>query len=277
MAQPPLMALDTVAAVQVIRAKTQAQPSVAIVLGSGLGALADEVTNATRIPYGVIPGWERSTAPGHSGELVVGTLGGKTVAVMKGRLHYYEGYDMAAVAFPVRVFKAWGIDTIILTNACGGLNPAFKAGDLMLLEDHINFMPANPLRGANDELLGPRFPDMVGTYTEELREIAKTVDGDLREGIYVAVSGPNFETPAELRMLRRFGADAVGMSTVPEVIAARHLGMRILAIATVTDMATGIPDQTGQIEHVTGEQVLEVANRAGARLGALVTGVVARL
>jgi purine-nucleoside phosphorylase len=268
------MALDPQAAVTAIRARTTTRPSVAIVLGSGLGRLADEVAAATRIPYADIPGWERSTAPGHSGELIVGTLGGKSVAVMKGRLHYYEGYDMASVAFPLRVFKTWGIDTVILTNACGGLNPAFKAGDLMLLDDHINFMPANPLRGPNDERLGPRFPDMVGTYTEELRSIAKAVDPDLREGIYVAVPGPNFETPAELRMLRGLGADAVGMSTVPEVIAARHLGMRILAIATVTDMATGIP---GQIDHVTHEQVLEVANRAGARLAALVTGVVARL
>jgi len=271
------MTLDTAAAVAAIRAKTGDAPGVAIVLGSGLGRLADDVSDAIRIPYADIPGWERSTAPGHSGELVVGTLAGKRVAVMKGRLHYYEGYDMAAVAFPVRVFKAWGIDTIILTNACGGLNPKFKAGDLMLLEDHINFMPANPLRGPNDESRGPRFPDMVGTYTEELRAIARSVDPDLREGIYVAVAGPNFETPAELRMLRGFGADAVGMSTVPEVIAARHAGMRILAIATVTDMATGIPNQMGQIEHVTGEQVLEVADRAGARLGALVKGVVAKL
>ncbi|HEY8731622.1 MAG TPA: purine-nucleoside phosphorylase [Candidatus Limnocylindria bacterium] len=268
------MALDPEAAVAAIRAKTAIQPRVAIVLGSGLGRLADDVTGATRIPYADIPGWERSTAPGHSGELVVGTLAAKNVAVMKGRLHYYEGYDMGAVAFPIRVFHAWGIDTIILTNACGGLDPAFKAGDLMLLADHINFMPANPLRGPNDERSGPRFPDMVGTYTEELRTIAKSVDGDLREGIYVGVSGPNFETPAELRMLRAFGADAVGMSTVPEVIAARHLGMRILAVATVTDMATGIP---GQIEHVSGEQVLAVADRAGARLGALVKGVVAKL
>lgn len=274
MAQPPPAALDPQAAVAAIRARTAVQPRVAIVLGSGLGRLADDVSESVRIPYADIPGWERSTAPGHSGELVVGTLAGTTVAVMKGRLHYYEGYDMAAVAFPVRVFKAWGIDTLILTNACGGLNPKFKAGDLMLIEDHINFMPANPLRGPNDEKLGPRFPDMVGTYTEELRAIAKTVDPDLREGIYVGVSGPNFETPAELRMLRGFGADAVGMSTVPEVIAARHLGMRILAIATVTDMATGIP---GQIEHVTGEQVIAVAERAGARLGALVKGVVAKL
>ena len=268
------MALDTGAAVRAIAARTPARPTVAIVLGSGLGGLADEVAGATRIPYADIPGWERSTAPGHSGELVVGTLAGKTVAVMKGRLHYYEGYDMPAVGFPVRVFRAWGIDTIILTNACGGLNPAFEAGDLMLIEDHINFMPANPLRGPNDDRLGPRFPDMVGTYTEELRALAKSVDGRLKEGVYVGVAGPNYETPAELRMLRGWGADAVGMSTVPEVLVARHLGMRVLAIATVTDMATGIP---GQIEHVTAEQVLEVANRAGARLGALVKGVVAKL
>lgn len=262
------------AAVAAIRERTSGRPRIAIVLGSGLGALADEVHEAVRIPYAAIPGWERSTAPGHSGELVVGRLAGHTVAVMKGRLHYYEGYDMAAVAFPIRVFKAWGIETVILTNACGGLNPAFAAGDLMLLSDHINCMPANPLRGPNDESLGPRFPDMVGTYSDELRALARAVDPDVREGIYVAVSGPNFETPAELRMLRGFGGDAVGMSTVPEVIAARHLGMRILAIATVTDMATGIP---GQIEHVTGEQVLAVATRAGTRLGALVKGVVERL
>ena len=268
------MARDAGAAVAAIRARTTAQPVVAIVLGSGLGALADDVVGATRIPYADIPGWERSTAPGHSGELVVGTLGGTSVAVMKGRLHYYEGYDMEAVVFPVRVFKAWGVETVILTNACGGLNPAFKAGDLMLLSDHINFMPANPLRGANDESQGPRFPDMVGTYTEELRSIAKAVDPDVREGIYVGVSGPNFETPAELRMLRGFGADAVGMSTVPEVLVARHMGMRILAIATVTDMATGIP---GEIEHVEHAQVLAVADRAGARLGDLVKAVVAKL
>ncbi len=208
---------DTAPAVAAIRARTARKPIVAIILGSGLGALADAVRDATRIAYADIPGWERSTAPGHAGELVVGELAGKDVAIMRGRLHY---------------------------------------------------------RGPNDERLGPRFPDMVGTYTDELRSIARSVDPDVREGVYVAVPGPNFETPAELRMLRGLGADAVGMSTVPEVIAARHLGMRILAIATVTDMATGIP---GQIEHVTAEQVLEVANRTGARLGALVTGVVAKL
>ena len=268
------MTLDAAAAIAAIRSRTPLAPKIAIVLGSGLGGLADGVRDAGRIPYADIPGWERSTAPGHAGELVVGTLAGRPVAVMKGRLHWYEGYEMAALTFPQRVFHAWGIDTLILTNACGGLNPAYAAGDLMLVSDHINFMGQNPLRGPNDEALGPRFPDMVGTYTEELRAIAKMVDPGVREGVYVAVAGPNFETPAELRMLRSWGADAVGMSTVPEVLVARHMGMRILAIATVTDMATGIP---GQIEHVTHEAVLAVANRAGQRLGELVTGVVARL
>jgi len=261
-------------AVGALRKRVNDVPEIAIVLGSGLGRLADDVRSPARIPYGEIPGWKKSTVAGHAGELVVGDLGGKRVAVMKGRLHYYEGYDMDAVTYPMRVFKAWGIGTVILTNACGGLNPAFKAGDLMVVSDHINFMPANPLRGANDDALGPRFPDMVGTYTEELRKLAHSVDADLREGIYVAVPGPNFETPAELRMLRSWGADAVGMSTVPEVLVARHAGMRVLAISTVTDMATGIP---GQIEHVHHEDVLAVANAAGERLARVITEVVARL
>ena len=266
--------MRTTEAVTAIRARVADVPAVAIVLGSGLGRLADDVAEPVRIPYGEIPGWKKSTVQGHAGELVVGQLGGKLVAVMKGRLHYYEGYDMDAVTYPIRVFTEWGIETVILTNACGGLNPSFKAGDLMVISDHISFMPANPLRGPNDDALGSRFPDMVGVYTEELRALAHSVDADLREGIYVAVPGPNFETPAELRMLRGWGADAVGMSTVPEVIVARHGGMRVLAISTVTDMATGIP---GQIEHVHHEEVLAVANAAGERLARLVTGVVARL
>jgi len=193
---------------------------------------------------------------------------------MNGRFHYYEGYDPQAIAFPMRVLHAWGVQTLIVTNASGGLNPSFEAGDLMVMNDHINFMGMNPLRGPNDPDLGPRFPDMVGAYTEELRKLAHDVDGGLREGVYVAVAGPNFETPAELRMLRGFGADAVGMSTVPEVLVARHMGMRILAISTITDMATGIP---GQIDHVTAEGVLEVANRAGERLATVIKGVVAKL
>jgi purine-nucleoside phosphorylase len=265
---------DIKGAADAIRKLSKQKPTVAIVLGSGLGALADEVTSADRIPYGKIPGWKTSTVPGHAGELVIGTVSDKTVAVMKGRLHYYEGYDIAEVAFPIRVFKAMGIETVILTNACGGLNPTYHAGDLMVISDHINFMAANPLRGPNDEKLGPRFPDMVGVYTEELRKIAHSVDPDLREGVYVAVAGPNFETPAELRMLRRWGADAVGMSTVPEVLVARHQGMRVLAISTVTDMATGLP---GLIEHVSHEEVLAIADRAGKRLANVVKGVVARL
>ncbi|HKW78474.1 MAG TPA: purine-nucleoside phosphorylase [Candidatus Limnocylindria bacterium] len=265
---------DTAAALAAIASLTKQTPSVAIVLGSGLGALADDVTGADRIPYERIPGWRRSTAPGHAGQLVVGALEGKTVAVMKGRLHYYEGYEIGEVVFPIRVFKAWGIDTLILTNACGGLNPTYHAGDLMVISDHINFMATNPLRGPNDDALGPRFPDMVGAYTEELRKLAHAVDPDLREGVYVGVAGPNYETPAELRMLRRWGADAVGMSTVPEVLVARHAGMRILAIATVTDMATGLP---GLVDHVTHEEVLAVADRAGTRLASVVKGVVKRL
>jgi purine-nucleoside phosphorylase len=268
------MTVDTAPALAAIARLTNQHPTVAIVLGSGLGALADEVTRPDRISYERIPGWRRSTAPGHAGQLVVGSLEGKTVAVMQGRLHYYEGYDIEEVVFPIRVFRAWGIDTLILTNACGGLNPSYQAGDLMVLSDHINFMATNPLRGPNDAKLGPRFPDMVGTYTEELRKLAHAADPDLREGVYVGVAGPNYETPAELRMLRRWGADAVGMSTVPEVLVARHMGMRILAIATVTDMATGLP---GLVDHVTHEEVLAVADKAGKRLGSVVKGVVKRL
>jgi purine-nucleoside phosphorylase len=265
---------DAKAAVAAIRARTDRRPLIGIILGSGLGRLAKDLTDAVRIPYPDIPGFEKSTAPGHAGELVVGRLEGKDVAVMSGRFHYYEGYEPQAITFPVRVLHAWGVETLIVTNASGGLNPSFAAGDLMVMNDHINFMAMNPLRGPNDEKLGPRFPDMVGTYTEELRTLAHHVDRDLREGVYVAVAGPNFETPAELRMLRGFGADAVGMSTVPEVLVARHMGMRILAISTITDMATGIP---GQIEHVTAEGVLEIANRAGERLAAVIKGVVAKL
>lgn len=268
------MTVETQAAITAISALTKQKPTVAIVLGSGLGALADDVQGADRIPYERIPGWKRSTAPGHAGQLVIGTLEGKTVAVMKGRLHYYEGYDITEVVFPIRVFKAMGIETLILTNACGGLNPSYRAGDLMVINDHINFMATNPLRGPNDDSLGPRFPDMVGTYTEDLRRLAHSVDADLREGVYVAVTGPNYETPAELRMLRRWGADAVGMSTVPEVLVARHASMRILAIATVTDMATGLP---GLVDHITHEEVLAVADKAGTRLGTLVKGVVKKL
>ena len=266
------MTLDTQPAVAAIRGLTKQKPSVAIVLGSGLGALADEVGSADRIPYEKIPGWRRSTVPGHAGQLVVGTVGGKTVAVMKGRLHYYEGYGMEEITFPVRVFNAWGIDTIILTNACGGLNPTFKAGDLMVISDHINFMAANPLRGPNDEALGPRFPDMVGVYTEDLRKLAHSVDPDLREGVYVAVAGPNLETRAEYRMLRAMGADVVGMSTVPEVIVANHQGMRTMGISIVTDQC--LPDA---LEPADLGRIIATANRAEPNLTRLIATVVERL
>ena len=250
------MSQTTQAAIDAIKGLTKHKPTVAIVLGSGLGALADDVEGADRIPYEKIPGWKRSTAPGHAGQLVIGTLEGKTVAVMKGRLHYYEGYDIAEVVFPIRVLKAMGIETLILTNACGGLNPSYKAGDLMVINDHINFMANNPLRGPNDDSLGPRFPDMVGTYTEDLRKIAHSVDGDLREGIYVAVTGPNYETPAELRMLRRWGADAVGMSTVPEAIVARQCGMNVAGLSCITNVAAGLGGAT-----LTHAEVLETAEK----------------
>src|SRR2546428_7984159 len=221
------------AAVDLIARRAPPRPACAIVLGSGLGALADEVASAKRIAYADIPGWERSTAPGHAGELVVGTLSGKAVAVMKGRLHYYEGYAMTAVTFPIRVFRAWGIETVILTNAAGGLNPAFQAGDLMVISDHINFFPENPLRGQNDQRLGPRFPDMVGTYTEELRKLAHSVDGDLREGVYVGVAGTHFAAAAVLRLPRSEGADAPGLDTTHDEIVLRRACMPSLARATV--------------------------------------------
>ena len=266
------MTTDTAPTVAAIRAKTKREPKIGVILGSGLGGLAKDVQDAIRISYGDLPGWHRSTAPGHAGELVVGTLSGKDVAVMNGRIHYYEGYDIAAIGFPVRVLRAWGVDTLVITNACGGLNPAFVAGDLMVITDHINFMGANPLRGPNDDRLGPRFPDMVGTYTEALRELAHSVDHDLREGVYVAVAGPNYETPAELRMMRGWGADAVGMSTVPEVIMARHHNIEVVGLSCITNMAAGI---TGK--KLSHEEVLEVGKAAQTKLAKLLTEFVGML
>ena len=261
-------------AVAALRRKSALVPEVAVILGTGLGSLSDSLAVEARVPYGDIPHFAASTVEGHKGELVFGRLAGRPAVVMNGRVHYYEGYTMRQVSFPVRVLKALGAHTLVVSNAVGGMNPLFVPGDIMIVTDHINLMGDNPLLGPNDDTLGPRFPDMVGTYTEELRRIAHAVDPDLREGVYVGVAGPNYETPAELRMMRRLGADAVGMSTVPEILVARHMGMRILAIATVTDMATGLP---GLVDHVTHEEVLAVADRAGKRLGNVVKGVVARL
>lgn len=259
-----------------IAARCTTVPKVGLILGSGLGDLADQIEDAVRIPYGEIPNFPVSTVPGHAGVLVVGRLMGQPVVAMKGRIHYYEGYTMQQVTFPTRVLKALGCETVIVTCACGGLNPAFQAGDLMLIADHINMMGEDPLRGPNCEELGPRFPAMVGAYTPALREMAKSVAGELgftvREGVYSPISGPCYNTSAELRMLRMLGSDAVGMSTVPEVVTAAHSGMKVLGIACITDMA--LHDSPIQLTH---EQVMETAVRTKPRFQNLIKGVLQRV
>lgn len=259
-----------------IAARADVRPRVGLILGSGLGDLADQIENAVRIPYGDIPHFPVSTVPGHAGVLVLGTLCGQPVVAMKGRIHYYEGYTMQQVTFPTRVLKALGCETLIVTCACGGLNPVFSAGDLMLIADHINMMGEDPLRGPNDEKLGPRFPAMVGAYTHDLRAMAKSVAAglgfSLQEGVYSPISGPCYNTSAELRMLRMLGSDAVGMSTVPEVVTGAHMGMKVLGIACITDMA--LPDHPIQLTH---EQVMETAERTKPRFQNLIKGVLERL
>lgn len=255
-----------------IMARGAASPTVGLILGSGLGDLADQIENAVRIPYGEIPHFPVSTVEGHAGELVIGTLVGQTVVAMKGRVHYYEGYSMQQVTFPVRVMKALGVQTVIVTCASGGLNPNFEAGDLMLIVDHINMMGEDPLRGPNQPALGPRFPAMVDAYDPGLRNqalsVAEGLGFSLRQGVYSPISGPSYNTSAELRMLQRLGSDAVGMSTVPEVVVARHMGLRVLGVACITDMA--LPDAP---VHLTHEQVMEVANRTKPRFQNLIKGV----
>ncbi len=258
---PPLSQLlaDTI---NFIRSQTKLQPTVGIVLGSGLGRLADEVTDAVAIPYEKIPHFPVSTVHGHGGKLVFGTLAGKTVVVMQGRFHHYEGYSLSEVTYPIRVMRALGVEDLVITNASGGLNRNYRVGDLMLMSDHINLMGSNPLIGANDEKVGPRFPPMQGAYDAKLLHLATDIGRELgapvQQGVYVAVTGPSYETAAELRMLRVMGADAVGMSTVPEVIVAKHGGMRrVLGISCITDMATG----EGH-EDVNHEMVLDAAKKA---------------
>lgn len=244
-----------------IRSRSQVAPAVALVLGSGLGAFADEVQNPTSIPYGDIPGWPKSTAVGHAGKLVLGEIEGIPVAVMAGRVHLYEGYTAQQVAFGVRVLAKLGVKTLALTNAAGGINRDYSAGSLVLVTDHINLMGENPCLGPNDDSLGSRFFDMTEAYSKELRvrtlSIASRLGIALHEGIYLALKGPNFETPAEIRAFGTLGADLVGMSTVPEVLAARHMGVRCLAISCVTNMAAGITGETLSHEEVleTGERV----------------------
>ncbi|NKB90231.1 MAG: purine-nucleoside phosphorylase [Acidobacteria bacterium] len=248
-------------------------PSVALVLGSGLGAVADSLDEATRIPYEEIPGWPSSTVEGHAGQLVVGQSDGQAVAVMQGRVHLYEGYSPWEVTLPVRVLAKLGCRALILTNAAGGINPEFAPGDLMMLSDHLNLQGSNPCAGPNLEEFGERFFDMTAPYDARLRELAHEVASTqgvaLHEGIYAALLGPSFETAAEVRMLAGLGADAVGMSTAPETIAARHAGLRVAAISCVTNLAAGLsPDP---LDH---EEVMEVGARVRSTMTGLLTGLV---
>jgi purine-nucleoside phosphorylase len=260
------------AAKDAVMARGVQPPRIGLILGSGLGALADQIQDAIRIPYTEIPHFPVSTVAGHAGELVIGNLEGKPVVAMKGRVHFYEGYTMEQVTFPTRVLKALGCETLIVTCACGGLNPDFAAGDLMLITDHINMMGQDPLRGQNTEELGPRFPAMVNAYTPRLRELAQSIANGLsiavRKGVYSPISGPCYNTSAELRMLRMLGSDAVGMSTVPEVVTAAHMSMQVLGIACITDMA--LPDAP---VHLTHEQVMETAEQTRPRFQSLIKGV----
>lgn len=249
------------AAARFIFSKTKLRPKIALVLGSGLGAFADEFANATKIPYTDIPHYPMSTAVGHAGQLVIGNVGKIAVAGMQGRVHLYEGYSAKDVAFPIRVFSRMGMKAVILTNAAGGIKLEFTQGKLVVIKDHINLQGANPLSGANDERFGVRFPDMTSAYDRRFREIAVAEGGrngiGLYEGVYAALAGPSYETPAEIRYLRSIGADLVGMSTVPEVIAARHSGLRVLGISCVTNAAAGILDKPLDHSEVlaTGERV----------------------
>lgn len=235
-------------------------PVVGLILGSGLGVLAEEIEEAIRIPYEQIPNFPLSTVEGHAGQLVFGTIHGVQVVAMQGRFHYYEGYSFEQVTFPIRVMKELGVQTLIVTNAAGGVNTSFSPGDLMLITDHINNMGSNPLIGKNDERLGVRFPDMSEAYSKELitkaQAVAQKLNIGLKEGVYVGNTGPTYETPAEIRMLRTLGGDAVGMSTVPEVIVARHSGLRVLGISCISNMAAGILDQP--LNH---EEVIETTER----------------
>ncbi len=264
------------AAAHAVRQRFAKPIDAAIILGTGLGALADDIDIEVSIGYEELPNFPLSTVESHRGRLLCGTLGGKTVIAMQGRFHRYEGYSLQQVTFPVRVLRALGAETLIVSNACGGMNPLWQAGDLMLISDHINLLGDNPLIGPNDETLGPRFPDMSVPYEPALRALARKVAAEagitLREGVYVAVPGPNLETRAEYRFLRTIGADVVGMSTVPEVIVARHGGMRVLGLSIITDLC--LPDA---LEPTNLADILRVAREAEPQLTKVVRGVVERL
>lgn len=263
-------------AARIIRLRMQEDARVALVLGSGLGAFADEFEASTAIPYEEINGFPTSTAQGHAGRLVIGKVEQVPVIAMQGRVHFYEGYSLEEVTFPMRVFKQLGIKTVILTNAAGGIDVQLSQGALMVISDHLNLMGVNPLRGPNDDQFGPRFPDMSEVYSRELQELtveeARGLGVEVRRGIYAALTGPSYETPAEIHMLRTFGADAVGMSTVPEAIVARHMGIQVLGISCITNMAAGISD-----EPINHEEVMETGNRVRATFARLLRRIIARL
>ena len=263
-------------AARMIRARANAEVSVAIVLGSGLGAFADDLTDAVAIPFEEIPGFARSTVEGHAGRLVIGKTGEITVAAMQGRFHFYEGYSLEDVTFPIRVLKLLGVRTLVLTNAAGALNVEFAPGSLMVISDHINLLGANPLTGPNDDRFGPRFPDLTLVYAAELQNIvieeAHAMGMEMRRGIYAALSGPSYETPAEIHMVRTLGADAVGMSTVPEAIVARHMEMQVIGISCITNLAAGVSNRP--IDH---SQVMAIGERVRGRFTELLRRVVIRL
>jgi len=263
-------------AADAIRAKWSGKPIAGIILGTGLGKLTEDIQAEAVIPYEQIPHFPRSTAPSHKGQLVCGTLGGKSVVAMEGRFHFYEGWTLQQVTFPVRVMKALGANVLIVSNACGGMNPQWDKGDLMLIEDHINLLGANPLIGPNDERLGERFPDMCNCYDRELLALGKRLAMEEKivchQGVFVAVSGPNLETKAEYRFLRAIGADVVGMSTVPEVIVAVHAKMRVMGVSVITDQC--LPDS---LQPASLPEIIKTANIAEPKLRALVRRVVSEL
>jgi len=260
-------------AAQFIKQKQSEQPEIGLILGSGLGVLADLIEDAVTIPYEDIPHFPSSTVEGHAGEWVSGRVNGRSVVMMKGRFHLYEGYPVQTVTFPIRVMKQLGVKTLIVTNAAGGIHESFSPGDLMLIQDHINFMSRNPLIGKNEASLGPRFPDMSQAYNRSVREqvlsIANRENIELKQGVYVGVLGPSYETPAEIRMLRALGADAVGMSTVPEVIAARHADIEVIGISCISNMAAGILDQP-----LSHEEVIETTEQAKEKFLRLVLAII---
>jgi len=262
--------------VDLIRIRCRQQPVLGLILGSGLGAYADSFQNRTVIPFAELPHFPSSTILGHSGNLIIGNAEGVSVAALQGRVHLYEGYSIAEVAFPARVLGSLGIRRLIVTNAAGGINTAFKPGDLMLISDHINLMGTNPLTGPNLDELGPRFPDMSEAYDSEMRgialEAARQMEIPLHQGVYIGLLGPSYETPAEIRMCRTLGADAVGMSTVPEVIVANHMGIRVLGISCITNMAAGILPRK-----LTHKEVLDTTEMVKEKFRSLLQGIINRL